>query len=52
MKKCVIISYGEEERLCKVCGYVMWEDKGKSDDEIIDSVIKRGYEKPKCRNNE
>lgn len=52
MKKCIIVKYGEVERLCKTCGYVLWEEKGKSNDEIIENMSKAGYEKPNCKLNE
>jgi hypothetical protein len=50
-RSCLIVQYGEEERLCKKCGYILWEKKGKSNDEIIDNMAKAGYDAPKCRDN-
>jgi len=50
-RSCLIVKYGEVERLCKKCGYVMWEEEGKSNDEIIDNMVKAGYDAPSCRNN-
>jgi hypothetical protein len=50
-RSCLIVKYSEVERLCKKCGYVMWEEEGKSNDEIIDNMIKAGYDAPSCRNN-
>jgi hypothetical protein len=49
-KKCFFLKYGEVERICNNCGYVIWEKEGKSNDEIIDNMIKAGYEAPICRN--
>ena len=50
-QSCLIVQYGEEERLCKKCGYVLWEEKGKSNDEIINNMVKAGYDAPTCRDN-
>lgn len=50
-RSCLIVQYGEVERLCKKCGYVLWEEEGKSNDEIIDNMVKAGYDAPSCRNN-
>lgn len=48
MKKCDIVHYGKEERLCRTCGYVLWED-GKSNEETIKVMVEAGYEEPECK---
>lgn len=50
-RSCNIVPYGEEERLCRTCGYVLWESKGKSNEEIINDMAKNGYPKPNCMVN-
>lgn len=50
-RSCNIVQYGEEERLCRTCGYVLWEDKGKTNEEIINDMVKNGYPKPNCMDN-
>lgn len=50
-KPCFIVQYGNEERLCKKCGYVMFNDKDMTDEQIIDQMIEDGYSVPPCRNN-
>lgn len=50
-RSCNIVQYGEAERLCRTCGYVLWEDKGKSNEEILNDMAKIGYPKPDCMDN-
>lgn len=47
-QRCNIQPYGDEERICKECGYVLWEEKGKKDEEIIKNMIEFGYPTPEC----
>ena len=48
MKNCPIVPYGTVERLCKRCGYVFWEDKGKTIEEIAANMANSGYDLPAC----
>jgi hypothetical protein len=47
-RNCVIVQYGSEERLCRKCGYVLWDEKGKTNEEIIGNMVKSGYKSPSC----
>ena len=48
MKNCPIVPYGTVERLCKKCGYVFDEKKGKTNEEIATDMANSGYELPAC----
>lgn len=50
-RSCNIVPYGDEERLCRTCGYVLWEDKGKTNEDILNDMINSGYPSPNCKNN-
>lgn len=44
---CKLNNYGDEEKKCVKCGYVTWVSN-KTDSEIIEDMIKSGYELPDC----
>lgn len=48
--RCKFVPYGEVENRCTKCGYVIWVDKSKTFDEIVEDMYKFGYPKPDCYN--
>mgnify|MGYP003646209689 CR=1 FL=1 len=46
-KVCELVQYGEEEKRCVNCNYITWASD-KKDHEIINDMIKAGYDEPKC----
>lgn len=46
---CKLVPYGKEEKRCIKCGYITW-NSNKSDSEIIEDMIKSGYDVPNCDN--
>ena len=46
---CKLVPYGNEEKRCIKCGYITW-NSDKSDTEIIEDMIKAGYDVPDCFN--
>lgn len=47
--RCKLVSYGNEEKRCVKCGYITWSNN-KADSEIIEDMIKAGYDVPNCDN--
>lgn len=47
--RCKLVPYGNEEKRCVKCGYITWSNN-KSDNEIIEDMIKSGYPIPDCDN--
>lgn len=47
LHKCKLIPYGTEEKKCIKCGYITW-NANKTDNEIIEDMIKAGYPVPDC----
>ena len=47
--RCKLVPYGNEEKRCIKCGYITW-NSDKSDTEIIEDMIKAGYDVPNCDN--
>lgn len=47
---CILVPYGDEEMRCINCGYITWNNN-KPDSEIIEDMIKAGYEVPNCDKN-
>jgi len=45
--RCKLVPYGNEEKRCIKCGYITWSNN-KSDSEIIEDMIKTGYDMPDC----
>ena len=48
MSKCNFKPYGDVEKRCLKCGYVIWVNEDKTDNEIVNDMIKLDYPKPNC----
>lgn len=45
---CRFVDYGDVERRCTRCGYVIWKN-GKTDNEVLIDMISHGYPLPGCK---
>lgn len=45
---CNLKHYGEVEMICTKCGYVTWKDDSKTNEELIEQMVKAGYPIPDC----
>lgn len=45
---CNIEKYGEERR-CTKCGYILWEEEGKTNEDILKEMVAAGYPSPECK---
>lgn len=46
--RCSFVPFGEVKNRCIRCNYISWADKNKSHDDIIEEMIKAGYDMPEC----
>jgi len=46
--RCKLVDYGSEEKRCLKCGYITFNDKTKTDQEIITQMINDGHPAPDC----
>lgn len=47
--KCQFKPYGQEEQICKTCGYIIWNTDGNTSEDVLNKMIEIGYELPACK---
>lgn len=49
-QRCLLKPYGDEEMKCLACGYITFRNDTKTTQQIIQQMIKDGYDIPDCSN--
>ena len=48
---CTFVKYGDVEKKCTKCGYVIWHNGITDDGAILKEMMESGYGYPDCKNN-